>query len=128
MRVKIRDTDSVQNKAVHLALGIRADGQKDVLGLWIETNEGAKFWLQVMTELKNRGVQGILLAVGDGLKGFPEAINAVFPQTEVQTCIVHLVRASLNYVAWQDRKAVAEALRLIYREATAALGQQQLAT
>ena len=128
MRVKIRDTGSVQNKAVPLALGIRADGQKDVLGLWIETNEGAKFWLQVMTELKNRGVQDILLAVGDGLKGFPEAINAVFPQTEVQTCIVHLVRASLNYVAWQDRKAVAEALRLIYRAATAALGQQQLAT
>ena len=126
LRVKIRDTGSVQNKAVHLALGIRADGQKDVLGLWLETNEGAKFWLQVMTELKNRGVQDILLAVVDGLKGFPEAINAVFPQTEVQTCIVHLVRASLNYVGWQDRKAVAEELRLIYRAATAALGEQQL--
>lgn len=128
LRVKIRDGGSVQNKAVHLALGVRADGQKDVLGLWLETNEGAKFWLQVMTELKNRGVQDILLAVVDGLKGFPEAINAVFPQTEVQTCIVHLVRASLSYVAWQDRKAVAETLRAIYQAPTAALAQQQLET
>jgi len=126
LRVKIRDGGSVQNKAVHLALGIRADGLKEVLGLWIETNEGAKFWLQVMTELKNRGVQDILIAVVDGLKGFPDAINAVFPQTEVQTCIVHLVRHSLSYVGWQDRKLVAGELRTIYRAETAELARQQL--
>lgn len=126
LRVKIRDGGSVQNKAVHLALGIRPDGLKEVLGLWIETNEGAKFWLQVMTELKNRGVQDILIAVVDGLKGFPEAINAVYPQTEVQTCIVHLVRHSLSYVGWQDRKLVAAELRLIYQAETAALAHQQL--
>jgi len=126
LRVKIRDEGSVQNKAVHLALGIRADGLKEVLGLWIETNEGAKFWLRVMTELRNRGVQDILIAVVDGLKGFPEAIQAVFPQTEVQTCIVHLVRHSLSYVSWQDRKLVAAELRLIYRAATAEEARQQL--
>jgi transposase-like protein len=126
LRVKIRDGGSVQNKAVPLALGIRADGLKEVLGLWIESNEGAKFWLQVMTELKNRGVQDILIAVVDGLKGFPDAINAVFPQTEVQTCIVHLVRHSLSYVGWQDRKLVAEALRTIYRAETAELARQHL--
>lgn len=128
LRVKIRDGGSVQNKAVYLALGIRPDGLKEILGLWIETNEGAKFWLQVMTELKNRGVQDILIAVVDGLKGFPDAINAVFPKTEVQTCIVHLVRHSLNYVGWQDRKLVAAELRTIYRAETAALAQQQLET
>ena len=128
LRVKIRDSGSVQNKAVHLALGIRADGLKEVLGLWIETNEGAKFWLRVMTELKNRGVRDILIAVVDGLKGFPEAINAVFPKTEVQTCIVHLVRHSLSYVGWQDRKLVAAELRLIYQAATAVLARQQLET
>lgn len=128
LRVKIRDEGSVQNKAVHLALGIRPDGQKEVLGLWIETNEGAKFWLRVMTELRNRGVQDILIAVVDGLKGFPDAINAVFPQTEVQTCIVHLVRHSLSYVGWQDRKAVAAELRTIYRAETADLARAQLDT
>ncbi len=126
LRVKIRDGGSVQNKAVHLALGIRADGLKEVLGLWIETNEGAKFWLQVMTELKNRGVQDILIAVVDGLKGFPDAINAVFPKTEVQSCIVPLVRHSLGYVGWQDRKLVAEELRTIYRAETAGLARQHL--
>lgn len=128
LRVKIRDGGSVQNKAVHLALGIRADGLKEVLGLWIETNEGAKFWLQVMTELQNRGVQDILIAVVDGLKGFPDAINAVFPKTEVQTCIVHLVRHSLSYVGWQDRKFVAADLRFIYQAQTAELARQQLET
>lgn len=127
LRVKIRDNGSVQNQAVHLALGIRADGLKEILGLWIEANEGAKFWLQVLTELKNRGVQDILIAVVDGLKGFPDAINAVFPKTEVQTCIVHLVRHSLSYVGWQDRKLVAAELRMIYGAETAALAQQQLA-
>jgi putative transposase len=126
LRVKIRDEGSVQNKAVHLALGIRADGQKEVLGLWIETNEGAKFWLRVMTELRNRGVQDILIAVVDGLKGFPDAIQAVFPQAEVQTCIVHLVRHSLSYCGWQDRKLVAAELRTIYRAATAEAARQHL--
>lgn len=128
LRVKIRDHGSVQNKAVHLALGIRPDGLKEILGLWIESNEGAKFWLQVLTELKNRGAQDILIAVVDGLKGFPEAINAVFPKTEVQTCIVHLVRHSLGYVGWQDRKLVAAELRLIYQAQTAEQARQQLET
>jgi transposase-like protein len=128
LRVKIREGGSVQNRAVHLALGIRPDGLKEILGLWIESHEGAKFWLQVLTELKNRGVQDILIAVVDGLKGFPEAINAVFPKTEVQTCIVHLVRHSLSYVNWQDRKGVAAELRLIYQAATAEQARQQLET
>lgn len=128
LRVKIREGGTVQNRAVHLALGIGPDGLKEILGLWIESNEGAKFWLQVMTELKNRGVQDILIAVVDGLKGFPEAINAVFPKTEVQTCIVHLVRHSLSYVNWQERKLVAADLRLIYQAATAEQAQQQLET
>ena len=119
LRVKIRDAGTVRNKAVHLALGLRADGQKEVLGLWIEANEGARFWLQVLTELRNRGVQDILIAVVDGLRGFPEAIQAVFPQTEVQTCIVHLVRHSLSFCGWQERKLVAAELRGIYRAATA---------
>jgi transposase-like protein len=126
LRVKIRDEGTVRNKAVHLALGLRADGLKEVLGLWIEPHEGAKFWLQVMTELRNRGVQDILIAVVDGLKGFPEAIQAVFPQTEVQTCIVHLVRHSLHYCGWQDRKLVAAELRTIYRAATAEEARQHL--
>jgi transposase-like protein len=119
LRVKIRDQGTVQNKAVHLALGIRTDGQKEVLGLWIETNEGAKFWLKVLTDLRNRGVQDVLIAVVDGLKGFPEAIQTVFPKAEVQTCIVHLVRHSLNFCGWQDRRLVAAELRGIYRAATA---------
>ena len=112
LRVKIRDKDSriVRNKAVYLALGITGDGTREVLGLWIAENEGAKFWLSVMTELRNRGVQDILIAVVDGLKGFPEAITAAFPQTTVQTCIVHLVRHSLNFCSWKDRKAVAARL------------------
>lgn len=115
LRVKIRDEGMVKNKAVYLALGILPDGTKDILGIWIEQTEGAKFWLKVMTELKNRGVNDILIAVVDGLKGFPEAINAVFPETQVQTCIVHLIRASLNYASWKDRKAVATELKTIYR-------------
>jgi putative transposase len=96
----------VRNKAVHIALGVRGDGTKEILGLWIETNEGAKFWLRVMNELKNRGVEDILIAVVDGLKGFPEAINAVFAETTVQTCIVHLLR-SLDFASWKDRKDLA---------------------
>jgi len=122
LRVKIRDKDSriVKNKAVYLALGITGDGQREVLGLWIAENEGAKFWLSVMNELRNRGVQDILIAVVDGLKGFPEAINAAFPETTVQTCIVHLVRHSLNFCSWKDRKAVAAKLREVYSAETAA--------
>ena len=104
LRVKIRDEGLVRNKAVHIALGVRADGTKEILGLWLEQNEGAKFWLRVMNELKNRGVEDVLLAVVDGLKGFPEAILAVFPEAVVQTCIVHLLRHSLDFVSWKDRK------------------------
>lgn len=115
LRVKIRDEGTVKNKAVYLALGILPDGTKDILGIWIEQTEGAKFWLKVMTELKNRGVNDILIAVVDGLKGFPEAISAVFPRTQIQTCIVHLIRASLDYASWKDRKALATELKTIYR-------------
>ncbi len=122
LRVKIREEALVRNKAVHVALGVRADGTKEILGLWIEQTEGAKFWLRVMSELKNRGVEDVLIAVVDGLKGFPEAITAVFPDAMVQTCIVHLLRHSLEFVAYKDRKAVAAALKEIYRavDATAA--------
>ena len=109
----------MKNQAVYLALGVAADGTRDVLGLWIEQTEGAKFWLKVMNELRNRGVEDILIAVVDGLKGFPAAITGVFPQTTVQTCIVHLTRFSLAYCGWQDRKAVAGALKEIYRAASA---------
>ena len=115
IRVKIRDEGFVRNKAVYIALGILGDGTKHVLGLWIEQTEGAKFWLRVMNELKNRGLNDILIAVVDGLKGFPEAINAVFPDTIVQTCIVHLIRHSMNFAAWKDRKDVARALKAVYR-------------
>ncbi|MER8760633.1 IS256 family transposase, partial [Mesorhizobium sp. M0976] len=115
IRVKIRDEGFVRNKAVYIALGILPDGTKEILGIWIEQTEGAKFWLRVMNELKSRGVADVLIAVVDGLKGFPEAINAVFPQTVVQTCIVHLIRHSLEFVSWKDRKSVVPALRAIYR-------------
>jgi putative transposase len=126
MRVKIRDEGLVRNKAVYLALGVQADGSKDILGIWIETTEGAKFWLRVMNELKNRGVEDILITVVDGLKGFPEAINAVFPQALVQTCIVHLIRHSLEFVSWKDRKPVVPALREIYRAKDADAGKAAL--
>ncbi len=101
LRVKIREEALVRNKAVHVALGVRADGTKEILGLWIEQTEGAKFWLRVMNELKDRGVEDILIAVVDGLKGFPEAIAAVFPRTQVQACVVHLIRNSLERFADQ---------------------------
>jgi putative transposase len=114
LRVKIRGDGVVSNKAVYLALGIQADGQRDVLGLWIEQTEGAKFWLKVFNELKTRGCQDILIAVVDGLKGLAEAIGTVYPKTAVQTCIVHLIRNSLEYAGWKDRKLVAQALRPIY--------------
>jgi putative transposase len=126
LRVKIRDEGTVKNKAVYLALGVAADGTRDVLGLWIEQNEGARFWLKVMNEIKTRGVEDILIAVVDGLKGFPEAITAVFPQTTVQTCIVHLTRFSLAYCSWQDRKKVAAELRNIYRAESAEMGLMRL--
>jgi transposase-like protein len=121
LRVKIRDQDSrmVKNKAVYVALGVSRDGLREVLGLRVADNEGAKFWLSVMNELKNRGVADILIAVVDGLKGFPEAITAAFPDATVQTCIVHLVRHSLNFCAWKDRKSVAGDLRRIYGAAPA---------
>ena len=115
IRVKVRDEGVVKNKAVYLALGMNLDGIKEVLGLWIEQTEGAKFWLRVMTELKNRGVHDVLIAAVDGLKGFPEAIASVFPKAQVQTCIVHMVRHSLRFVPWKDRKQVATDLKAIYR-------------
>src|SRR3954447_2329369 len=127
LRVKIRDEGLVRNKAIHIALGVRADGTKEILGLWLEQNEGAKFWLRVMNELRNRGVEDILIAVVDGLKGFPEAITAVFPETMVQTCIVHLLRQSLAFVSHKDRKAVAAALRDVYRAVDATAGEAALA-
>ena len=122
LRVKVRDEGTVRNKAVYVALGVRADGRKEILGLWIEQTEGAKFWLRVMTELKNRGVEDVLIAVVDGLKGFPDAITAVFPQAQVQTCIVHLIRTSLDGVSYKDRKAVAAALKEIYKAKDADAG------
>jgi len=127
LRVKIRDEGIVRNKAVYLALGITTGGEKDVLGIWIEQTEGAKFWLKVMNELKNRGVQDVLIAVVDGLKGFPEAIHTVFPQAQVQTCIVHMVRHSLDYCSYKDRKAVAADLKTIYRAETETMAQARLA-
>jgi putative transposase len=126
LRVKIRDEGLVRNKAVHVALGVRADGGKEILGLWLEQNEGAKFWLRVMTELKNRGVEDVLIAVVDGLKGFPDAILAVFPGATVQTCIVHLLRHSLAFVSYKDRKAVAAALKGVYRAVDATAGEAAL--
>lgn len=115
LRVKMRDEGTVRNKAVYLAIGVDADGHKDVLGIWVEQTEGAKFWMRVMSEIKNRGVNDILIAVVDGLKGFPEAITAIFPQTQVQTCIVHLLRNSMDYASWKERKPIAMALKAVYR-------------
>ena len=114
LRVKIRDEGVVRNKAVYLAIGVLPDGRRDVLGLWIEQTEGAKFWLKVFNDLRTRGVEDVLIAVVDGLKGFPEAIEAVFPKTTVQTCVVHLIRNSLEVVSYKERRSVAEALRPIY--------------
>lgn len=126
LRVKIRDEGTVRNKAVYVALGVRMDGRKEILGLWIEQSEGAKFWLRVMNELKNRGLEDILIAVVDGLKGFPEAIHAVFPDTQVQTCIVHLIRHSLDFVSYKDRRGVAAALKEIYKASDAQAGAAAL--
>lgn len=122
LRVKIREEGVVRNKAVYLALGVLADGTRDILGLWIENTEGAKFWMKVFNDLRTRGTNDILIAVTDGLKGLPEALEAVFPATTLQTCIVHLIRNSLDYASWKDRKGLAAALKPIYQavnEATA---------
>ena len=127
IHVKVRDTGAVRVKAVYLAIGINISGEKEVLGLWIAQTEGAKFWLQVVTELKNRGVQDIFIACVDGLKGFPEAIETVYPQTAVQLCIVHLVRNSLNYVSWKMRKQIAADLKQIYQSSTVDEAEQRLA-
>ena len=119
IRVKTREDNVVRNKAVYLALGVRRDGTREILGLWIETTEGAKFWMKVFNDLKTRGVADILIAVTDGLTGMPTALEAVFPRTTLQTCIVHLIRNSLDYASWKDRKALAQALRPIYAAASA---------
>ena len=123
---KVRENGQVVKVAVYLALGITLTGQKEVLGMWAASSEGAKFWLHVLTELKNRGVRDIFIGCVDGLKGFPEAIEAVFPATQVQLCLVHMVRHSLSYVGWKERKAVAADLKLIYRAATLAEAEQAL--
>jgi putative transposase len=124
--VRMRDNGHVQNRAVYVAIGVNLDGNKEVLGLWTSANEGAKFWLQVLTEIKNRGVQDVFIACVDGLKGFPEAIEAVYPQAQVQLCIVHLVRHSLNFVAWKQRRQVAADLRPIYTAPTAVEAARRL--
>jgi putative transposase len=124
--VKIRQDKRVINKAIYLALGVTQEGKKELLGLWLSENEGAKFWLSVLTELKNRGVKDVFIACVDGLTGFPEAIAAVFPKTQVQLCIVHRVRHSLRFVSWKDRKQVAADLKNIYRSVTVAEAEQEL--
>ena len=126
VRVKIRDNGHIYNKAVYVALGINMDGHKEVLGLWIAKNEGAKFWLQVVTELQNRGLRDIFIACVDGLKGFPEAIGSVFPQTQVQLCIVHMIRYSIKYVSYKDQKQVCADLKRIYRASTVDQAEHEL--
>jgi putative transposase len=128
VRIKVRHESRVINKAVYLAIGINMDGIKEVLGMWTSENEGAKFWLQVVTELKNRGVKEIFIACVDGLKGFPEAIEAVYPNTQIQLCIVHMVRHSLNYVSWKQRKEVATDLKTIYQAPTEEMAEKNLDT
>ena len=126
LRVKIREDAVVRNKAIYLALGVLPDGTRDILGLWIENTEGAKFWMKVFNDLKTRGVADILIAVTDGLKGIPEALAAVFPATTLQTCIVHLIRNSLDYASWKDRKALAAAIKPVYTAAKAELAETEL--
>ena len=116
--VKIRQDKQVINKAIYLALGVNMEGHKELLGMWLAENEGAKFWLNVLTELQNRGVKDILIACVDGLKGFPDAINTAFPDTHIQLCIVHMVRNSIRYVPWKDYKAVTTDLKQIYQSVT----------
>jgi len=126
LRVKIREDAVVRNKAIYLALGVRPDGTRDILGLWIENTEGAKFWMKVFNDLKTRGVNDILIAVTDGLKGMAEALATVFPATTLQTCIVHLIRNSLDYASWKDRKALAAAIKPIYTAPSAEAAQSEL--
>jgi len=126
LRVKIREDAVVRNKAIYLALGVLPDGTRDILGLWIENTEGAKFWMKVFNDLKTRGVADILIAVTDGLKGMPEALAAVFPATTLQTCIVHLIRNSLDYASWKDRKALAAAIKPIYTAPSAEVALAEL--
>jgi transposase-like protein len=126
--VKMKEEGVVRNQTVYLALGTRVDGSREILGIWVAGSEGAKFWMKVMNELKARGVEDILLAIVDGLKGFPEAIRAIYPRTDVQTCIVHLMRASLDYCSWKDRKAVAAELKEIYRALDAEAARERLET
>ncbi|WP_406805425.1 IS256 family transposase [Burkholderia semiarida] len=126
LRVKIREDAVVRNKAIYLALGVLPDGTRDILGLWIESTEGAKFWMKVFNDLKTRGVNDILIAVTDGLKGMPEALAVVFPATTLQTCIVHLIRNSLDYASWKDRRGLAAAIRPIYTAPSAEAAQAEL--
>ena len=126
LRVKIREDAVVRNKAIYLALGVLPDGTRDILGLWIENTEGAKFWMKVFNDLKTRGVADILIAVTDGLKGMPEALATVFPATTLQTCIVHLIRNSLDYASWKDRKALAAAIKPIYTATSAEAARAEL--
>src|SRR5271165_4926253 len=126
LRVKIREDAVVRNKAVYLALGVRRDGSREILGIWIETTEGAKFWMRVFNDLKTRGVNDILIAVTDGLTGMEQALGAVFPASTLQTCIVHLIRNSLDYASWKDRKALAAALRPIYAAPSAEAAEAAL--
>ena len=128
LRVKVREDGVVRNKAVYLALAVLPDGTRDILGLWIEQTEGAKFWMKVFNELKTRGTQDILIAVTDGLKGMEQSLNAVFPATTLQTCIVHLIRSSLDYASWKERRTVAAALKPIYTAATVEAALAALAT
>ena len=128
IHLKLRSSGHVQNQAVYLALGINLEGRKELLGLWVGETEGSKFWLSVLTELKNRGVRDILIACVDGLKGFPDAIETLFPKTEVQLCIVHMVRNSLKYVSWKERRVVAVDLKAIYKAASAEEAEQALDT
>ncbi len=127
LQVKVKDQGRVSNKAIYLAIGVNMQGTKEVLGLWASENEGAKFWLSIITELKNRGVKDIFIACVDGLKGFPEAIETIYPKTQVQLCLVHLMRFSLAYVSFKDRKAVAADLKMIYRAASAEEAEGHLA-
>ena len=126
LRVKIREDAVVRSKAVYLALGVLPDGTRDILGIWIENTEGAKFWMKVFNDLKTRGCNDILIAVTDGLKGMPEALGTVFPATTLQTCIVHLIRNSLDYASWKDRKALAAAIKPIYTAPSAEAAQGEL--
>jgi len=126
IHLKLRSSGHVQNQAVYLALGINLEGHKELLGLWVGETEGSKFWLNVLTELKNRGVADILIACVDGLKGFPDAIETIYPKTQIQLCIVHMVRNSLKYVSWKERKVVARDLRAIYSASSAEAGEQAL--